>query len=62
MEKGGTEQLSKERLQLLWVSAAESEKFASKIYETQKIMENVTSEENRTRQKVFSKVEGAKNV
>jgi len=37
--------LNKERLQLLWASAAEGERFASKIREMQSIMEEVTPEE-----------------
>ncbi len=46
--------LDKERLQLLWVSAAEGERFASKIYEMQKIMDSVTREEIENAKKVFS--------
>ncbi|MEM2202056.1 MAG: CoB-CoM heterodisulfide reductase HdrA2 [Candidatus Bathyarchaeia archaeon] len=56
MEQNG---LRKERLQLLWVSAAEGERFTSKIYEMQKIVESVTSEEIEHAKKVFSKVGGA---
>ncbi|MEM3565469.1 MAG: CoB-CoM heterodisulfide reductase HdrA2 [Candidatus Bathyarchaeia archaeon] len=56
MEQNG---LRKERLQLLWVSAAEGERFASKIYEMQKIVESVTSEEIEHAKKVFSKAGGA---
>ena len=37
--------LDKNRLQLAWISAAEGEKFASKIKEMQKIVEGVTKEE-----------------
>ncbi|UCD26926.1 MAG: hydrogenase iron-sulfur subunit [Candidatus Bathyarchaeota archaeon] len=37
--------LDKNRLQLAWISAAEGQKFASKIKEMQKIVEGVTSEE-----------------
>lgn len=55
MEQSG---LNKERLQLLWVSAAEGERFASKIYEMQKIVESVTPEEIEHAKKVFSKVGG----
>ena len=42
MEKMGIE---KERLQLAWISAAEGEKFASKIKEMKKIVQNVSSAE-----------------
>jgi heterodisulfide reductase subunit A len=37
--------LDKNRLQLAWISAAEGEKFASKIKEMQEILEGVTGEE-----------------
>jgi len=37
--------LDKKRLQLAWISAAEGEKFASKIKEMQKIVDGVTKEE-----------------
>jgi len=37
--------LDKNRLQLAWISAAEGEKFASKIREMQKIVDGVTKEE-----------------
>jgi heterodisulfide reductase subunit A len=37
--------LDKNRLQLAWISAAEGEKFASKIKEMQKIVDGVTKEE-----------------
>ena len=37
--------LDKKRLQLAWISAAEGERFASKIKEMQKIVEGVTREE-----------------
>jgi heterodisulfide reductase subunit A len=37
--------LDKNRLQLAWISAAEGEKFASKIKEMQKIVDSVTKEE-----------------
>jgi heterodisulfide reductase subunit A len=56
MEQNG---LNKERLQLLWVSAAEGERFASKIYEMQKIVENVTPKEIELAKKVFQKSGGA---
>ena len=52
MEQNG---LNKERLQLLWVSAAEGEKFATKIREMQFIVENVKPEEIEKAQKVFEK-------
>ncbi|MGC8999017.1 MAG: CoB-CoM heterodisulfide reductase HdrA2 [Candidatus Bathyarchaeia archaeon] len=55
MEQNG---LNKERLQLLWVSAAEGERFASKIYEMQKIVESVTPEEIELAKKVFQKAGG----
>jgi len=55
MEQNG---LNKERLQLLWVSAAEGERFASKIYEMQKIVENITPEEIEHAKKVFQKSGG----
>jgi coenzyme F420-reducing hydrogenase delta subunit len=42
MEQNG---LNKERLQLLWASAAEGEKFASKMREMKTIVENVKPEE-----------------
>ena len=38
-------ELDKNRLQLAWISAAEGEKFASKIREMQKIVDGVTKEE-----------------
>ena len=56
MEQNG---LNKERLQLLWVSAAEGERFASKICEMQKIVENITPEEIELAKKVFQKSGGA---
>jgi len=56
MEQNG---LNKERLQLLWVSAAEGERFASKIYEMQKIVEKITPEEIELAKKVFQKSGGA---
>lgn len=42
LEKKG---INKERLRLAWISAAEGEKFASTIKETQKILDTVTQEE-----------------
>jgi heterodisulfide reductase subunit A len=56
MEQNG---LNKERLQLLWASAAEGERFASKIYEMQKIVESITPEEIELAMKVFAKAGGA---
>ena len=56
MEQNG---LNKERLQLLWVSAAEGERFASKIYEMQRIVESVTPDEIERAKKVFAKAGGA---
>jgi heterodisulfide reductase subunit A len=56
MEQNG---LNKERLQLLWASAAEGERFASKIRELESIVENVKPEEIDRAKKVFEKaVEG----
>jgi len=52
MEQNG---LNKERLQLLWASAAEGEEFASKIRDMKAIVENVKPEEIKTAQKVFEK-------
>jgi coenzyme F420-reducing hydrogenase delta subunit len=52
MEQQG---LNKERLQLLWASAAEGERFASKIREMQTMMEKVTREEIENAKKVFEK-------
>jgi coenzyme F420-reducing hydrogenase delta subunit len=52
MEQSG---LNKERLQLLWVSAAEGERFASKVREIKAIVERVTSEEVEKSRKVFEK-------
>ncbi len=37
--------LSKDRLQLAWITAAEGQKFASKIEEMQSIVNNVSKEE-----------------
>ena len=55
MEANG---LDKERLQLLWASAAEGERFASKIREMHSMMEDVTSEEFEKAKKVFEKALG----
>jgi heterodisulfide reductase subunit A len=55
MEQGG---LRKERLQLLWASAAEGEKFANKVREMKQTVESVTSEEIDKAKKVFEKAIG----
>jgi coenzyme F420-reducing hydrogenase delta subunit len=55
MEQNG---LNRERLQLLWASAAEGEKFASKIKEMKTIVDSVTAKEIETAQKVFEKALG----
>jgi heterodisulfide reductase subunit A len=55
MEKNG---LNKERLQLLWVTTAEGERFASKIREMQAIVEKVSREEIENAKKVFEKALG----
>jgi heterodisulfide reductase subunit A len=47
--------LNKDRLQLLWASAAEGERFASKIHEMQSIVEKVTPEEIETAKRAFEK-------
>ena len=52
MEQGG---VNKERLGLLWASAAEGERFASKVREMKAIVENVTPKEIETAQKLFEK-------
>jgi len=52
MEQNG---LNEERLQLLWASAAEGERFASKIREMKIIVEKVTPEEIETAKEVFEK-------
>jgi heterodisulfide reductase subunit A len=52
MEQNG---LDKQRLQLLWASAAEGEKFASKMREMKIIVENVKPEEIEKGKKVFAK-------
>lgn len=53
MEQSG---LNKGRLQLLWASAAEGERFASKIREMKPLVEKVTPEEAEKARKVFEKV------
>jgi heterodisulfide reductase subunit A len=55
MEQSG---LNKDRLQLLWCSAAEGEKFASKAREMQAIVEKVKPEEIEEAKKVFEKSSG----
>jgi len=50
--------VNKERLQLLWASAAEGERFAAKIHEMQKLMEKITLDEITKTKKVFEKVLG----
>lgn len=55
MEQSG---LNRERLQLLWASAAEGERFASKISEMKPIVESVKSDEVAKAQKVFEKALG----
>jgi heterodisulfide reductase subunit A len=52
MEQSG---LNKERLQLLWASAAEGERFASKVREMKTIVEAVAPEEIEKAKKVFGK-------
>jgi heterodisulfide reductase subunit A len=52
MEQSG---LDKQRLQLLWASAAEGEKFASKMREMKTMVENVKPEEIEKAKKVFAK-------
>ena len=51
MEKLG---IRKERLQLLWVSAAEGERLASKIKEMQAIVQSVTPEEIEKTKQAFA--------
>jgi heterodisulfide reductase subunit A len=53
MEQSG---LDKQRLQLLWASAAEGEKFASKMREMKTIVDKVKLEEIEKGKKVFAKV------
>jgi heterodisulfide reductase subunit A len=52
MEQNG---LNKERLQLLWASAAEGEKFANKIRELSAIIEKTPPEEIEKAKRVFEK-------
>ncbi|MEM3695255.1 MAG: CoB-CoM heterodisulfide reductase HdrA2 [Candidatus Bathyarchaeia archaeon] len=51
-------ELNKERLQLLWVSAAEGERIASKIREMQKMIEKISLEEIERSKKAFEKAFG----
>ena len=53
MEQSG---LDKQRLQLLWASAAEGEKFASKMREMKTIVDKVKPEDIEKGKKVFAKV------
>jgi heterodisulfide reductase subunit A len=55
MEQGG---LDKQRLQLLWASAAEGERFASKIREMKPLVESVRPEEIEKARKFFEKALG----
>ncbi|MEM2105212.1 MAG: CoB-CoM heterodisulfide reductase HdrA2 [Candidatus Bathyarchaeia archaeon] len=50
--------LNKERLQLLWASAAEGERIASKIREMQKMIEKISLEEIERSKKAFEKAFG----
>ncbi len=52
MEQNG---LSKERLQLLWASAAEGERFASKVKEMKGIVERIKPEDVESAKRVFAK-------
>jgi heterodisulfide reductase subunit A len=52
MEQNG---MNRERLQLLWASAAEGEKFANKIREIQSIIDKVTPQEIEKGKKAFEK-------
>jgi heterodisulfide reductase subunit A len=52
MEENG---LRKERLQLLWASAAEGERFANKVREMKPVIESVTPEEIEKAKRVFEK-------
>jgi heterodisulfide reductase subunit A len=54
-KKMETSGLSKDRLQLLWASAAEGERVASKVYEMKPILEKVSCEEIQKSRKVFEK-------
>ena len=52
MERRGVE---KERLQLLWASAAEGERVAAKIREMQTLLDSLTPEEVNRSQEAFTK-------
>jgi heterodisulfide reductase subunit A len=54
-KKMETSGLSKERLQLLWASAAEGERVASKVHEMKPIVDKVSREEIEKSKKVFEK-------
>ncbi len=54
-KKMETSGLSKERLQLLWASAAEGERVASKVHEMKPIIDKVSHEEIEKSKKVFEK-------
>jgi heterodisulfide reductase subunit A len=54
-KKMETSGLSKERLQLLWASAAEGERVASKIHEMKPIVDKVSHEEIDKSKKIFEK-------
>jgi len=55
MEKSG---LNKNRLQLLWASAAEGERFASKIREIESIVAGIKRKEINKGKEVFEKTLG----
>ncbi len=52
MEQNG---MRKERLQLLWASAAEGERFAAKVREMKPLIESITAEEIATSRRAFGK-------
>lgn len=54
-KKMETSGLDRNRLQLLWASAAEGERFASKVREMKSIVDKVSSEEIEKTRKVFEK-------
>jgi heterodisulfide reductase subunit A len=54
-KKMETSRLSRERLQLLWASAAEGERVASKVHEMKPIIDKVSHEEIEKSKKVFEK-------
>ncbi len=47
-------EVDRERLQLLWASAAEGERVASKVHEMQKTLDNLTTEEVEKSKKAFA--------